>query len=49
MAIRVVEFSSGVGDKIRKITEIFAEESTYPKEIMELWNFEFLINGELLK
>ena len=31
MAVRVVEFSSG-GYKIRNI---FAEESTYPKEITE--------------
>jgi hypothetical protein len=31
MAIRVVEFSSG-GYKIKKI---FAQESTYPKEIIE--------------
>jgi hypothetical protein len=31
MVIQVVEFSSG-GYKIRKI---FAEESTYPKEIIE--------------
>ena len=33
MAIRVVEFSNG-GYKIRKI---FAEESTYSKEIIEFW------------
>ena len=42
MAIQVVEFSNG-GYKIRKI---FAQESTYSKEIIE---FEFWINGELSK
>ena len=40
MAIRVVEFSNG-GYKIRNI---FAYESTYPKEIIEFW-----INGQLPK
>ena len=33
MAIRVVEFSSGV----YKIRQIFAQESTYSKEIIEFW------------
>ena len=33
LVIRVVEFSSG-GYKIRKI---FAEKSTYPKEIIKFW------------
>ena len=33
MAIRVVEFSNGG----YKIINIFAYESTYPKEIIEFW------------
>ena len=41
MAIRVVKFSS-VGTY--NIKNIFAKESTYPKEIIEFW-----INGELSK
>ena len=36
MAIRVVEFSSG-GYKIKNI---FAYESTYPKEIFEYWELD---------
>ena len=36
MAIRVVEFSNG----IYKIRKIFAQESTYPKEIFEFWELD---------
>ena len=36
MAIRVVELSKG-GYKIRKI---FAYKSTYPKEIIEIWELD---------
>ena len=36
MAIRVVEFSSG-GYKIKNI---FAYESTYPKEMFQYWELE---------
>ena len=42
MAVRIVEFSCG-GYKIRNI---FAEESTYSKEIIEIENW---INGEVSK
>ena len=33
MVVRVVEFSS----RGYKIIKIFAEESTYPKEMIEFW------------
>ena len=36
MAIPVVEFSNGV----YKIRKIFAQKSTYPKEIIEIWELD---------